>query len=73
MTSAKRERRSRWLPPWWTAAFPVAALVGVAAWFAATGERAGVSGFLLALAWPGSAAALAVALVVWLAWILDLE
>ena len=63
----------RLVPPWWTASFPLAVMLGVAGWRAASAETERAAAFLGGLLWPGLAAFAAVALIVWLGWILDID
>ena len=63
----------RFVPPWWTIFFPLLAALGVGAWYAGSAEGDRLSAFLDGLLWPGSGAFAAVALMVWLGWVLDLE
>lgn len=65
----------RFIPPWWTAGFPLIATVGIAAWRAANAaaDRTTTSTFVASLIWPGAAAFAIVALFVWLGWILDID
>jgi hypothetical protein len=61
------------VPPWWTVFFPVVVALAVAGWRAATADGAAGTAFLAGLLWPGSAAFAAVAAMVWLGWVLDID
>jgi hypothetical protein len=63
----------RFVPPWWTAIFPLLAAAGLAAWQTANSAEGGAGVFLASLIWPGGAAFLLVLVVVWLGWTLDLD
>ncbi len=63
----------RFLPPWWTALFPVAITLAFAGWRTATAARPSITTYLAALLWPGAAVFLAFAAMVWLAWALDID
>jgi hypothetical protein len=63
----------RFVPPWWTVLFPLIVMVGVAGWHAATAESDGAAAFASGLIWPGLAAFAAVAAMVWLGWVLDID
>ncbi|MFN8559148.1 MAG: hypothetical protein U0531_18025 [Dehalococcoidia bacterium] len=66
-------RLRRLLPPWWTALFPIVVTVGVGAWRAASAEGDRLAAFFAGLLWPGGAAFVLVALMVWLGWVLDID
>ncbi len=63
----------RLLPPWWTLLFPIIVLLGAAGWHAAAADGDKAAAFFAGLVWPGSAAFAAVALMVWLGWVLDID
>jgi hypothetical protein len=63
----------RLVPPWWTVLFPLIVTLGVGGWRAATAESGQVAAFVAGLVWPGSVAFLAVAAMVWLGWVLDID
>lgn len=68
-----REAGRRWLPPWWTAAFPLLVALGIAAWRAAVAETGTAGAFASGLLWPGLGAFAVVSLIVWLGWVLDID
>lgn len=70
--SHETEQR-RFLPPWWTVFFPVAVMIGVAAWLAAGEDGSKASAFFTGMVWPGLGAFALVAAIVWLGWVLDID
>jgi hypothetical protein len=63
----------RLLPPWWTVFFPIVVTIGIAVWRAASADGSAVSAFLAGLLWPGLGAFVAVAVMVWLGWVLEID
>lgn len=63
----------RFVPPWWTVFFPIVVAIGAAVWHAAASGGNHTTAFVSGLLWPGGAAFLVVALMVWLGWVLDID
>lgn len=76
MTETETEREAPWrrlVPPWWTVFFPIIVTLAVGGWRAATAESDQASAFIQGLLWPGAAAFGAVAVMVWLGWVLEID
>ena len=71
--SARESPIRRFVPPWWTVFFPLAVALGVAAWRAAGADGDQLGAFVGGFIWPGMGAFAAVALMVWLGWVLDID
>lgn len=73
--AAHEPQRSAFLkpPPWWLIALAVVTDLGTGVWRLISADHGSVALFFGSLAWPGLVIALAVAVVAWLGWTLDLE
>jgi hypothetical protein len=77
MTESPKARQGagwrRFVPPWWTALFPIVVTLGVGGWRAATADTGQAAAFVEGLVWPGLGAFAAVAAMVWLGWVLEID